>query len=617
MSDEKNRLPSHMSISDEHRPQKVQKKSFPDRHMFGASVFSQKVFHRDNSLYLKFIAENGNAVVFTRPMQLGKTTLFSLAQELFSKNTTAPDYRLEYMADEEDRNSWFVLYLDFGSVTSASSDDWQSMGRELDDAVHRVIARAMFVLLHENADLKEIFTDVDKTPLLEQGTPDLVSNLATAIKALKGSLLILVDEYDQPVREALLRFAPSHSSGLYAQAKTELKTVFKHYFSFFRAVKPILRLIKSKIWLTGITPISIREMSGLLVKDLTFTKEMNDAVGLREADVKIMLQEVHAHQAFKDGEEIARVLKAIAFHYNNLRFLGSPLYHTALVNETMRELSNSESRKIWLRNLDDLPPGLQREFVPSSVYNILATARNLRPIINRLVEDGQLLDYVLNRTLKLEDLLKEDISADDYLTLLVHVGVVSVQSQTNGYCFKVAGSAYRRDLLLPLLGCLKSSLVSLLALPNKADIYDQGEEILKDFVSSISTNSMAKLIVWASKSTQNNIMELQFQGHMVSEAHRILDGTAETTQEDVLPGKRTDITLSGAHSVIILELKQLPGGAGPTRIQMNNYSKQLCGYVKARRTMELQGKRRPVAGFVVVMYDSGRSYVVEKLPNDT
>eukprot|EP00978_Attheya_sp_CCMP212_P018491 scaffold50627_cov40-Attheya_sp.AAC.1 len=37
---------------------------------------------------------------------------------------------------------------------------------------------------------------------------------------------------------------------------------------------------------------------------------------------------------------------------------------------------------------------------------------------------------------------------------------------------------------------------------------------------------------------------------------------------------------------------------------MNNHSKQLCGYVKARREMELQGQKRPVAGFVVVVYDS-------------
>jgi hypothetical protein len=180
----------------------------------------------------------------------------------------------------------------------------------------------------------------------------------------------------------------------------------------------------------------------------------------------------------------------------------------------------------------------------------LATARTLRPVINRLVEDGQLLDYVLNHNLTLKGLLKEDISVDDYLTLLVHVGVVSVQNQAGGYCFKVEGSAYKRDLLLPLLHCLKSSLVSLLELPNKADIYDQGENILKDFVSTISTNSMAKLITWASKSTKRNIMELQFQGHQVLEAHHILDGTAETTQENLPPatGKGTDITLSEARS---------------------------------------------------------------------
>jgi hypothetical protein len=102
------------------------------------------------------------------------------------------------------------------------------MGRELDDALRKEIARAMFRLLRENADLKKIFTDIDDAPIKEQTAPDLVLNLAATIKALKGSLLILVDEYDQPVREALLRFAPSHSSVIYTQAKRELKTVFKH-----------------------------------------------------------------------------------------------------------------------------------------------------------------------------------------------------------------------------------------------------------------------------------------------------------------------------------------------------------------------------------------------------
>jgi hypothetical protein len=94
-----------MSISSEHlvRPQKTQKISFPDRHVCGTSIFSREAFHRDNSLYLKHIAKKeGNAIVFTRPMQLGKTTLFSLATELFSKNNVAPDYHLENMSEESE-----------------------------------------------------------------------------------------------------------------------------------------------------------------------------------------------------------------------------------------------------------------------------------------------------------------------------------------------------------------------------------------------------------------------------------------------------------------------------------------------------------------------------------
>jgi hypothetical protein len=69
----------------------------------------------------------------------------------------------------------------------------------------------------------------------------MIQNLAHAIGILKESLLILVDEYDQPVREALLQFAPRHCRSLYEEAKRELKTVFTHYVSFFRAVKPVLR----------------------------------------------------------------------------------------------------------------------------------------------------------------------------------------------------------------------------------------------------------------------------------------------------------------------------------------------------------------------------------------
>jgi transcription termination factor Rho len=82
--------------------------------------------------------------------------------------------------------------------------------------------------------------------------------------------------------------------------------------------------------------------------------------------------------------------------------------------------------------------------------------------------------------------------------------------------------------------------------------------------------------------------------------------------------KRTDITLSGNNSVVILELKKLNGSTGPTVKQKREYHKQLRGYIEQRVVMEHQRtEQRLVAGFLVVMYDDGQKYIVEKPPEET
>ena len=122
-------------------------------------------------------------------------------------------------------------------------------------------------------------------------------------------------------------------------------------------------------------------------------------------------------------------------------------------------------------------------------------------------------------------------------------------------------------------------------------------------------------MAWASSDSQNHILELQLQSHIITEAHDILAGVAQTTQEDRLPGtgKRTDVTFSSPKSVVILELKQVPEDA-PTEAFIAKAHEQLARYVEIRLQMETEtGQHRPVAGFVVIMYNDGASYVVQKL----
>eukprot|EP00980_Cylindrotheca_fusiformis_P022425 scaffold9290_cov107-Cylindrotheca_fusiformis.AAC.3 len=125
-------------------------------------------------------------------------------------------------------------------------------------------------------------------------------------------------------------------------------------------------------------------------------------------------------------------------------------------------------------------------------------------------------------------------------------------------------------------------------------------------------------MAWASSDANNHILELQFQSHVVTEAHDILQGMTQITQEDKLPetGKRTDVTFSSETSVVILELKQLASATPPSTAFLSMAHGQLSGYVETRKNMEKVGEGRPVAGFVVVMYDDGAAYVVEKLRQD-
>jgi hypothetical protein len=603
--------------------------AFPNRHQNGAAnVYRQGLHYRDNSSFVGQLFNAANAICFTRPMQLGKTTLFSLADELFSVNKTSNiDTGLSYSPGDDDRNKWYVLRLSFGSVRfsadekpSEGKEEWVQICKDLDKQTKFSIKQKVILLLSNNEQLNKSFVELalgEGIPELEIGS--LMSTLSNAVLRVNGRLLILVDEYDQPFREGLLRLIPEHGDKLYESVRAEIKKAFCNYFAFFGAVKDILEELScAKIWLTGITPIGIREMSGLNVKTVTFQRSMANAVGLTEADVSNMLDSVHNHTPFQ-GEERERVMRFLKQNFNNLRFpYSEPLYHTALVNSTMNMLLDEPNeRRDFLRS-GSLPSCVAREPVPSSVFNVLSNARNLRRVVNELAERREVTGYTINEHLSLEYLLKEIIDVNDYLTLLVHIGVISATGSADNPTLTVTSGFYVETLLEPLLRTLRASVDHLLELQSTEDLYDQGEDILVDFVTSISKNNMTRLMAWAASDDNNHILELQFQSQLVTEAHAILEGIAKTTQEDTLPAsrERTDVTFASPKCVVILELKQVATGA-PTANFISKAHKQLAGYVKTRRNMEAAALTRPVVGFIVVMYSNGAAYVVEKLRGDS
>jgi hypothetical protein len=562
------------------------------------------------------------SLVLTRPMQLGKTTLFSLVELVFSKNERCPD-GLAYKPPAELKNSCFVLRVDFGTVNADrdGTTTWEEVGRKFDKDVRIIIDQAVEEFLDANAN---VALEYRSTPVASDShSGHLLEKLVRAVKKTDGKdavLFILVDEYDQPMREILLDML---SSGSRAGAdnilsmETRLKNVYPEYTGFFKGCKTISGILaNTKTWVTGITPLALPLLSGFHPDVLSFNSALADVVGLCDGDVDRMLDQVHTYNPFKDDTEKSSVRDAIRYHYNGLLFLsGSGLYHTRLVNCVMENLLRDFERKQWLKNLSEPMSNVLVEKCPASVFNAVAIAPNLRPAVSTLVATGEVSGYKLNPGLSLSSLLGDKVVIDDYLTLLVHLGVLSVSVHPSGidHIFKISSAAYRLQHLEALLVILKSSIGELFKCKTLQDVYEKGEDCIMDFMTTLTATSMSSLVDWAGLQDNNNIMELQLQGFMVGELHDVLFGVT-IYQETVLPTlKRTDITLKGKHVLVILELKKINGSEPPEEAQKGKYHKQLRGYVKTRNQMEAKGKKRPVAGFIVVLYDNGQHYIVEKL----
>jgi uncharacterized protein (UPF0305 family) len=164
-------------------------------------------------------------------------------------------------------------------------------------------------------------------------------------------------------------------------------------------------------------------------------------------------------------------------------------------------------------------------------------------------------------------MLEEGLDTAQYLTLLVHLGAVSATREKDGqYIFRSTSEQYRKKHLSALNYILTESILDLLNLPSKEEMYKNGEKILANFFSALSQHRMQLLIDWASSAKGNRILELQFQGKILEELHAEFSTiySARATQEDKVGSGRSDITIHGQGCMIVLELKKKDGPKEPT-----------------------------------------------------
>ena len=560
---------------------------------------------RDNTEYL---AKMDKLSLFTRPTQLGKSTFLSLAELVYGKKKKAPSEVAKSVAAQE-RNAGYVVKFDFLLVSVfMDSTDWKENLRLTDDSFFTHIKRTVELFIRMNNELRDHFVSpLQNTSVCAGDYLQALTEAVALYSDINGTddfLVVLVDEFDRPLRHTLFQLLNQFE-------KQDVIAHCKNYISFFTTCKAVGQMAaKNKVWVTGVLPIVLDLISDFKPVNKTFSTGMLDAVGLRDADVDDMLQAVHAAEPFTDDDEMGKVREAIRYHANHLKFLsGLPLYHTRMVNELMKTALDRDARKVWLDNLSRLPDDVTRESAPSAIYNLLQKSANCREVAKGLVANKPIPGN-LNVRLNLPDVCRADIAKDDYLTVLVYLGIASVDARTGGGHLFSATSRYFRSEYLQAM--LKVTLTPLFDFDSVEEIY-KNQALLQEFLETLPSTGMAKMVAWAKSSRKNRILELQFQGILLGELHESImadDASIAPTQEDrISPNMRTDIQLKGRKTILILELKQKPTEhAGPTEAAMVKFHSQLGKYVEE---VSKQNPHFLVAGFVVVMYANGTMFHIE------
>jgi hypothetical protein len=392
----------------------------------------------------------------------------------------------------------------------------------------------------------------------------------------------------------------------------QIQRAFQNYVSVYSAAKLVAQKSElNKVWTTGITPVALDLLSDYTPENLTFHHSTATVVGLTSEDVDRMLNLVNERNKFTCVKEKERAREAIQKCSNRLYFLSdTPIYHTRLVNEMMSMLDTVAGRKAFFVQLDTNDSDLASfyEIIPSVVFRLLELHPEFANLANQLVK-GEEIVSILNRRLSLANICWADMTESDYLTLLVHLGIASVRYTGQNTVFKATSTYYRSKFLERLI---QNSLGGLMRMKTAEDIYREGASAITVFLRSISESGMKGMILWARDTRRNTIMELQFQWFLLS-AITASTLEAEDTQEDILGNGRTDVRIANTKFLLILELKQKKANAPPTPNELTKHHEQLSGYMRDAKASE--HLYRLVVGFLVVVYDNGTKFYVEKTTN--
>jgi hypothetical protein len=379
-------------------------------------LITENYFYVDRTTHIPLIEDFGRELIFLRPRRFGKSLLLSMLENYYDVAKAEEFERLfGHLAIGKNptpkHNQYFVMTWDFSMVKAQG--DSITIEKALYNHVNRAISD--FMSYYKNWLHYEILIDPSDAIASFQ-------SLLTAVRESGYRLYLLIDEYDNFANELMIEHRTENPSRYETLLFGEgiVKTLFK-------AVKAAGRRDLERVFITGISPIVLADMSsGYNVGEhIYLQRQFNELCGFSETEIVQMLTQVAKTCDFPE-EQVQQALFLMRTFYNGYRF--SKQAKDLVYNPTLALYF----LKSWQQ---------EGQFPEQLLDNNLAMDQDKLTYISRLPAGEQVIVQALNENPPLSlkelaygfgvrDLLYAAKDTKFIISLLYYFGILTLNGQT-------------------------------------------------------------------------------------------------------------------------------------------------------------------------------------------
>jgi hypothetical protein len=477
-------------------------KKIPDGQCNFEKIRTENYAYVDKTRFIEMLEKEPNDYCFlTRPRKFGKSLFISILEHYYDIRFKSQFQELFgdlYVGKNPTglQNTMFVLFFDFSGIDTSDVESFKiSFSAAIRDSVRNFLTEHSGVIKNYEY-LKEKLETRNNVRAYTEFAFDI-------IRSFKKKAYVIIDEYDHFANDLI-----ALGSNLGNEEYKELIWANSIVRDFYEALKIASRTVINKIFITGITPMMLDDVtSGFnIANNLSNDIRYNEILGFTEDEVEFLIDECGI-----DREKISAIDRK--FLYNGYMFhenAEKKLYNSAMILYILYKTNVTEGKIKELIN-DNLKTDYGR------IKNLLNKADNIEKLEN-IIEYGKIPAEVKSRFSidKIHD-------SENFLSLLYYMGILTIDKEveTNdallsipNYSIKTMYWEYIREILKSINPQLSHNEIKLRESLRSLVFQEKPEEFIKFiqqfYVSRFSNRDYQR---FDEKYIKSIILTLVFQGN--------------------------------------------------------------------------------------------------------